>query len=320
MMHRSVEHWCFVTSRLWRYFALYFLKPFDAINDTLTASILSRLDWSGSVVEIGSGDGVYSYVMHGGSFPISYDRYVMAEPTAQGDIYDYHKEGVLRPEKMPQKPCLDVALDAKFSHTQKIKEIGFARLPLMAAYERLPFADASLEKVFYYTPHGLKDHTQALLEVSRVLQPEGRLLILLYNKRFEEAFLCHRLGQRLSGRLGCYFRSLDNGRYAELTAMARTSEEWEALFADYGFRVARKEAGLSAIAWRFYDIQTRPLLKSLIKLFSVLPPAIRTTGKILWMLAWYPALVVFYLIASREYLRVKEGYDCYFAYEFEKQS
>ena len=50
-----MSHWSFIVSRLWNYLSLYFLKPFDAINDTLTASLISRLDWSGEFVEIGSG-------------------------------------------------------------------------------------------------------------------------------------------------------------------------------------------------------------------------------------------------------------------------
>ena len=66
----------FVCSRLWRFNNLYFLKPNDAINDTLTASLLIDFDWSGEIIEIGSGDGVFNYVLHGGYFPLKYDRYV----------------------------------------------------------------------------------------------------------------------------------------------------------------------------------------------------------------------------------------------------
>ena len=35
----------FVITRLWNYINIYFLKPFDAINDTLTASLLKEHTW-----------------------------------------------------------------------------------------------------------------------------------------------------------------------------------------------------------------------------------------------------------------------------------
>ena len=62
--------------RLWRYLNIYFLKPFDAVNDTITSDLLLKLHWSDNYMEIGSGDGMFSYIMHGNSFPIWFDRYL----------------------------------------------------------------------------------------------------------------------------------------------------------------------------------------------------------------------------------------------------
>ena len=100
-----MSHWSFILSRLWNYLSLYFLKPFDAINDTLTASLISRLDWSGEFVEIGSGDGVFSYVMHGGTFPLWFDRYLMTDLTRE-DIYDTHRQNVLSGTRLLNSPII----------------------------------------------------------------------------------------------------------------------------------------------------------------------------------------------------------------------
>ena len=70
MLQSTVRRLKFIASRLWHFQNLYFLKPHDAVNDTLTAGILSKLDWNGPVVELGSGDGVFSYVMHGDLFQV----------------------------------------------------------------------------------------------------------------------------------------------------------------------------------------------------------------------------------------------------------
>lgn len=312
-----MKHGLFVISRLWRYFSLYFLKPFDAISDTLTASLLSRLDWSGGLVEIGSGDGVFSYIMHGGSFPLSFDRYLLTDLSNKQDIYDSHTVDVLRPSASLKSPNVSLAIDAKESHVRKIREIGFARHWTVSAYEALPLASVSVPKIFYYTPHGLRDHEGAIREAARVLEHKGSMLILLYDSKIKPSFICHRIGQVFTGRLGAYFSELDNGRFEELTKLSKSPKEWAQFFLRHGFEIEAHHSGLSAFAWKLYDIQTRPILKPLIRLFNILPCPARTVVKFLWMIVWFPYLVIFYLLFSNEYLRIDKT-NCYVAYQVRK--
>lgn len=311
-----MKHFGFVLSRLWRYHNLYFLKPHDAVNDTLTASLLHRLDWSEPVVEIGSGDGVFSYIMHGGAFPLWFDRYLLTD-LAKQDIYDSHKGNVLRPAVNLHSPDICLAIDVKKSHVCKIKEIGFARQCMVAPYEKLPLASESVSKIFYYTPHGLHDHEAAMCEAARILARKGTMLILLYNSKFKPSFLCHRLAQLCSGKVGRYFSRLDNGRFDEITNLSKSPNEWKAFFLRHGFEIEARHAGLSTFAWKAYDIQTRPFLKPLIRLFGILPGGVRTLAKFLWMVACYPYLVIFYLLFSNEYFRIDKT-NCYIAYQVRK--
>lgn len=306
----------FVVTRLWRYFNLYFLKPFDAVNDTLTASLLHRFDWSGSFVEIGSGDGVFSYIMHGGAFPLWFDRYLITDLTRE-DIYDTHRSGVLPATRRLETPDIKLAIDARPSHVSKIKEIGFASQAIVSGYENLPLPDNAVDNIFYYTPHGLKDHEQAISEAYRILKLGGRMLILLYDERFQTSFLCRRLSRFFGGSIGAYFEILDNGRYAEITNLAKSRTEWNAFLNRYGFQVEKMFTGLSTFAWKVYDVQTRPFLKLLIRLFNFLPQPLRTTLKLLWMVVWFPFLFVFYLLFSNEYLRFARD-DCYLAFDVRK--
>ncbi len=312
-----MKHLLFVLTRLWRYHSLYFLKPHDAVNDTLTSSLLHRLDWSGPVVEIGAGDGVFSYVMHGGSFPLWFDRYLLTDLSRQ-DIYDSHRADVLRPAVKLDSPDIELAIDAKDSHVRKIREIGFAKHCQVAAYEALPLPSASVSRIFYYTPHGLNDHEAAIREAARVLLPGGKMLILLYDSKFKPSFICHRLAQVLPGTLAAYFFRMDNGRFDEITRLAKSPEEWQQFFERHGFDIEARHTGLSTFAWKAYDIQTRPLLKPLIRMFGILPGHARTVAKFLWMLACYPYLVAFYLLFSNEYFRIDRT-NCYIAYQVRKR-
>jgi len=311
-----MDHLGFVITRLWRYFGLYFLKPFDAVNDTLTASLIRRLDWEGRFLEIGSGDGFYSYVLHGGAPPLWFDRYLMTD-LSRADIYDVHRAAVMPTPKPLAWPTIVSAIDAKMSHVAKIREIGFARGAVCAHYEGLPIRSGSIDAIFFYTPHGLKDHAGAIDEAHRVLRKGGRMLILLYDSRFSGAFLCHRLAGRLKGWPGRYFERLDNGRHGELTHLSKTLDEWHAFFARHGFRIRERHAGLSRMAWMVYDTQTRPILKPLIRGFNALPGPLRTAAKVVWMSLWFPWLLAFYLLFSNEYVKL-DSTSCYLSYEVER--
>lgn len=304
--------------RLWKYLNIYFLKPFDAVNDTLTSAILRQMDWQEEYLEVGSGDGMFSFIMHGGSFPLSIDRYLLTDTKISGDIYDYHKENVLKTKNQPSKPKLTCCFDAKESHLRKVREIGYAKYSSIVSYEKLPVRDCGQQFIFCYTPHGLKDHGDAIREIARVLDHGGRLIILVYDKSFTQDFVTYRIGRSMKGSIGRYFRNLDSGRYDEITAMSRSKPEWKALFDDCGLLVENMESGLSGLAWRVYDIQTRPILKPLIDIFGLLPTYLRTPLKCIWMIILYPFLLLFYLILSNRMIKLG-GYDCYIAYQLQKK-
>ena len=308
----------FTLTRLWRYLNIYFLKPFDAVNDTVTASLLHKLDWSGDFLEIGSGDGAFSYIMHGGSFPLSFDRYLQADMSLEGDVYDHHIEDAIAAKRVLTEPRIIWAVDRKLNHTKKIAEIGFVDQAIVAAYESLPYRDKQFDSIFFYTPHCLQSHSLAISEAYRVLKPGGMCLILVYNSAFNKDFLAYRLGMMKNNRLGKYLLSLDAGRHDELTAMSRTNCEWKQYFWEVGFKSVRMEQGLSSLGWKVYDIQTRPILKLLIRAFNSLPGPIRTTVKLAWLLIIYPLILLFYMFASNRLIKLGD-HDCYFAYELSKR-
>ena len=53
------------------------------------------------------------------------------------------------------------------------------QMDIVSPYENIPLDDESVDAIFYYTPHGLKNHDLAIHEANRILKPGGRMLILL---------------------------------------------------------------------------------------------------------------------------------------------
>ena len=306
----------FVLSRLWNYLNIYFLKPFDAVNDTLTASLLKEYNWTTPFVEIGSGDGMFSYIMHGGKFPLWFDRYLVVD-LKKKDIFDtINDKPQLNLKKINNVKNLH-SIDAKKSHIEKIKEIGFAENAVLSDYETLPFEDKSFDSVFLYTPHGLKSYQLCVKECFRILKSRGRLVVLNYAKSIENHFVGYNLSKKFRGNLSNFFKNIDNGRFEEITRLSRTLEDWNNFFKDMGFEVINFNKGLNSTAWKFYDIQTRPFLKILIKFFNFCPKIIRTFFKIIWMLFWFPILILFYFIFSNTYINLNS--NCYYSFHLKKQ-
>ena len=167
---------------------------------------------------------------------------------------------------------------------------------MVAAYEALPIQSESVEKVFYYTPHGLEDLDLAINEARRVLRRNGRLLILLYDEKFKESFLFYKLSRLSKGRWKAYFQSMDNGRFEELSIMSKSFGDWTQYFHQRGFIIERKATGLSPTAWKFYDTQTRPILRFLIKIFSNVGNSLRIVLKTIIKILTYPYILFFYLL------------------------
>ena len=305
-----------ILKRLWKYHSIYFLKPHDAINDTLTSSLLDDFDWSGEILEIGSGDGVYSYIMHDGSLPLSFDRYLDVD-LQKKDIFEKHTKKLITPKKKVNFPNIFLSIDAKVFHAEKIKEINFSKDALVSRYEQLPIKSSVIQKIFYYTPHGLKDHDQALKECLRILKDGGKLIILLYDSEVKNSFIFYRLSNLFAGALGSYFKKMDNDRFMEISNLSRTKNQWLDYFNQIGFSVENTAMGLSPLAWKFYDIQTRTILRSLVKIFSKVSGNTRKLMKMFWMLIFYPYLVIFYILFSNQVIRLTSK-NCYIAFELKK--
>ena len=307
----------FVCSRLWRFNNLYFLKPNDAINDTLTASLLINFDWSGNIVEIGSGDGVFSYILHGGYFSLTYDRYSQVNLN-KNDIYDNHIKAKIQQKVALSFPNIEVSIDKKKSHLQKVSEIGFSKKTIQSEYEDLPFPKNSIEKIFYYVPHDVINYEKSLKKAFDILKPDGRMILLTYESCFKPFFICYRFSKIFKGNLKRFFEILDNGRYNELTKLSRSSVKWEQFFVENNMYIEKMESGLSQFAWAVYDTQTRPFFRFFITLFNRLNPKLRTFIKICILFISYPFLLIFYIFFSNQFLPLG-GKSCYLAYQLRKK-
>ena len=256
----------FVITRLWRYLNIYFLKPFDAINDTLTSCLIfNNHSLKNNYTEVGSGDGMYSYIMCGGKFPLKFDRYLDVN-LSQNDIFDTHEKNYKFKLDVKKKIRPLISIDAKKNHVKKIEEIGFSKKVLLSKYEKLILKRNSTKIIFYYTAHGMKNFDRSIKSAIDVLKKDGRIIFLVFDDYVKKHFICYFLYKR--GFFKNFFKRMDNDRYKEISSYSKKKIKWKTYFKKKGLKILKESQGLSGTAWKFYDIQTRPILKFLILFFN----------------------------------------------------
>lgn len=300
--------------RLWNYLNIYFLKPIDAVNDTITSDLLLKFNWEKKYLEIGSGDGMFSYIMHGNSFPIWFDRYINTN-LKNKNIFEVNYDFFPKFKNRYYKIYPNISIDSKKHHINSINKIKFSRKTINANYEQFKYKRESENLIFFYTPHGLKSYSKSIHNISPILKKKGRLLVLLNLEKVKECFICYNLKKKTKGKIKIFFSKLDNGRFNETKKISNTFNNWERLFKKNQLKIKDYYTGLTPFTWRIYDIQTRPILKILIKYFNFFSIFPRTLLKLIWMIALYPLILIIYLLGSN---LSKSKNNCYVAFELNK--
>ena len=154
--------------RLWNYLNIYFLKPFDAVNDTITSDLLLKFAWKNNYVEVGSGDGMFSYIMHGGRFPLSFDRYLDIDFDKK-NIFDIHSAKIqLKKKKFDNLIRPAVSFDSRKNHVKKILNIGFSKKAISTKLESIHLKKKTTNFIFFYTPHGINDLEKCIKSASKI--------------------------------------------------------------------------------------------------------------------------------------------------------
>lgn len=293
-------------SLLRKYFQMYWLKPFDAVNDAANAAALLKFDWSKQpVLEVGGGDGVFSFIMHGGAFSFSDDRYDQTDTAIKGDIYDIYKKGYKLKRVKNAALEYDLGVDLKLSHLFKSRETGLYKNLVSSVPEALPLKGGYFGTVFLYTFHGLSDYRKTLQEIRRVMKKDGILLMIAVNSAVKKNFVCHKLHLYFKraglDRLSRYFLAIDGGRQAEIGELfSRSVDEWRCLLKDSGFQMVEANSQVSPLLWKIYDTQTRPLLKGMIKVNRILKRMrLAAIAKFFWICFWFPILSICYFTLAR---------------------
>lgn len=274
---------------LWEHLNVWWLRPEQALWDSIASQRIAKYSFIQPIIDIGSGNGIFSFITAGGAFSPEYDWFVNTRLDQQ-DIYDARQQ-FRAADFITRVPSyqIDYAFDHKANLLDQALSLGFYRNGKVGdADQRLPFDDGSFQTVFSNILYWLKDLDAALREIRRILRPEGRAILCMIDSEFTTYCESYQWRKRNSE----WLRRLNAGR-SDCIQWMLTWDELLRHVKTAGFQVIEQEYYLSPQALQFWDVGLRPYARPLIRMSSLLSPADRRGIKQEWVKTCYDLFLPF---------------------------
>jgi SAM-dependent methyltransferase len=256
------------------------LRPEVVILHAVAAKLIGEeLLKSNNILEIGIGNGYFSFMILEGRFKKSYDWYYNVDTEGfweNKDIYD--SINLLNIQNFIEKPPhkrLKLAIDHKENLLSQTKQLNFVdNLLCMDANEPMRFTN--IETVYSNILYWLKNPIEVLQNIEINLKSNGKVILVFPNSHFFEY---------------CRSYSDDESRLWKLINRGRTDHMmWFMDFDDFGknierhtsFEIETTQRYLSKLSLNTWDIGLRPLSPHLIKMANSLPDNKRMEIKEEW--------------------------------------
>lgn len=270
------------------------LRPESALWDAIASTTISRQKIKPPSLDLGCGNGIFSFITAGGNFSLDYDWYINVDVEGfwgNKDIYDICKVDKLE-HYIIAKPeySFTYGLDYKVNLLTQAKGLGlYENLTPHDANQALPFENSRFRTVFSNILYWSNSPIESLKEVHRVLQDGGRALLCIPNVKFLEYCFTYSWREKESHLL----EKLNRGR-SELMHWLASYDEFSKLAQEAGFSVVDHSYYLSRLTLTIWDIGLRPISPYLIKMGNKLSPEDRRSIKSEWVGTLYEILLPLY--------------------------
>lgn len=275
------------------------LRPESAFVDAVASTLISRHKIRYPSLDLGCGNGIFSFLTAGGEFSLDYDWYINVNTKGfwkNKDIYDVCKVKDLK-QFIIKKPQYIFA--AGFDHKSNLLKQAqclsfYDSLVKCDANERLPFEDGQLKTVFSNMLHWLKSLKVILKEMHRVLDDNGIAILCLPNTKFFDYCFTYQCKKKNSELL----RLLNRGR-SECLHSAISYNDFSNLAKTIGFDIIDHCYYMSRLTATIWDIGLRPLSPVLIRMANSLTSDNRKSIKKEWIETLAPFFLRLYEMEIR---------------------
>ena len=273
----------------------FWLRPETAVWRAFDCAALRDEKFVAPILDLGCGDGAFSFLRAGGRYSLEYDFASQAGDLDQfysnKDIYD-HFDPSKAGNVVKSKPGyqIDIGFDHKQALLDKAALTGFYKRTVEGdANTELPFETASIATVYSNIIYWLDNYPTTLREIARVLKPNGKCIVQVPSENFRAFSFYQRLFVKTRDPKWEWLKLLDRGR-SDNIKNCKSEHEWTADFEAAGLKVESCDAYLPKLIVEAWDIGLRPISPMLIEMADALTPEKRSAIKQKWVANLLPML------------------------------
>jgi SAM-dependent methyltransferase len=261
-----------------KFLNLYWVRPETAFWRTLDVLQMKSIKFKKPILDIGCGDGSFSFTNFGGEVDSSFDVYRTMKNTSgffSGvDIHDQNKG--IKPKITKQvKKQIDVGLDWKENLLSKAKGFElYEKLIYHDSNKKFPFKEKTFETIFSNTFYWLKDIETVLKESRRICTENGKIIIFVPDKKFKDSLIYNKFlkdGYK-------WAKILDRGIFNNVKHCYSLSK-WESIFSKADLQVTNHSNYATENLVKIWNIGMRPYSPFIIEMANKLKLQDRTEIK-----------------------------------------
>lgn len=277
---------------------VWWLRPESALWDAIASTAISQYEITSPSIDIGCGNGIFSFITAGGNFSVDYDWHINAEVenwNGEKDIYNTVKISDLYPfiENQPSYQ-FDWGLDIKINLLQQAKSLGFYKnLKSHDINFPLPFKDETFNTIFSNIVYWVDDTEAILKDINRILSHGGHALVCVPSQKFYDYCPSYKWQEEKKEIPRDLMKLVNRNRY-KCILKTFSYDEFVEIAKEAGFSVFDCEPYLSSLTLNIWDIGLRPLSIPLIKMANKLSPSDRREIKTEWINTCFDYLSLLY--------------------------
>lgn len=254
-----------------KFLKAYWLRPETALWRTLDVESMKNFEFVSPSLDLGCGDGTFSFIREGGIYDDSFDVFMDVDNLENFynnvDVYDSYKNTNDIQVKEQPKYMIDIGLDHKRNLMNKAANLGLYHDFVEAdANQKLPFEDESFQTIFSNIIYWLDDPEHAFSEIYRILRKGGRCCVMLPNISFIESSFYYSLYEKGKRREFEFLKLIDRGRSTDTVKFAKSYKDWKKIIEDSGLVIEECIPHLSKTLIQIWDIGLRPIFPMLKKM------------------------------------------------------
>lgn len=258
---------------------MYWLRPESALWDAIAGRLIGdELLHSDSILELGIGNGFFSFLMLGGKFKPEFDWFYSVNPEGfwkNEDVFD-HDAGIDYSKFIDKYPTkrLHIGLDHKPNLLAQVKRLGFVD-ELVVHDGNQPIALTGFDAIYSNIIYWLKNPLAVVRHFCDLLPSNGRCILVFPNSSFFEHCTSYTNNAPL-------WKLVNRGRAAHIMWHMDMDEFRSFVEKETDFRVANSCRYLSPLTLKIWDVGVRPLSMVLTKMANKLTPEDRLEIKNEW--------------------------------------